>query len=127
MPLLIKKTVKLDFLGEEYKDAYIVFKSVPVKDFEIIAKEQEEIGDDNSKALHFIIDNLKKYFISGKAPNESGELVDLVKDDVEDLDQQSVIKCFELLTGQNVNEESDFLEPASSKPSSTVADSPSKS
>ena len=127
MGLLIKKRVNLDFLGDEYKESYIEFKAIPVKDFEAIQTEQKKIEDDDIKAIRFILDNLKKYFLSGKAPDDKGEVADLVADDMGDLDQQSVVKCFEILTGLSVNEEQDFLDKDSKTPSSITEDPPSNS
>ena len=122
MGLLIKKRVSLEFLGKEYKESYIEFKAIPLKDFEKLTTEVEAIGEDGIKSIKFISDKLKEYFISGKSPEG-----DLSKEDLDELDQESVVKCFEVLTGQNINEEKDFLEPDSNKPSSTTADPPSNS
>ena len=36
--IVIKKQVSLDFLGEDYKEAYINFKSIPALDYEQIKK-----------------------------------------------------------------------------------------
>lgn len=127
MSLLIKKTVKLDFLGEDYKDSYLTFRAIPIKDFEKIQEETEKIGDDGKKSIAFISEKLSEYYVSGKAANESGVLEDVTKDDLGNLDQVSVVKCFEVLTGQNISEESDFLDKDSKAQSSTTEDSPSKS
>lgn len=127
MALVIRKRVDLDFLGEDYKESYITFKAIPIKDFELIQKTQSEIGEDNIKALHFILENLKKYFIEGKGIDENKKVIDLVIDDIGELDQASIIKCFQALTGIGVNEESDFLDKESNKPSSTTEASQSKS
>lgn len=34
--IVIKKRINLDFLGDDYKDAYLVFKSIPLPDYESI-------------------------------------------------------------------------------------------
>lgn len=39
MPIVIKKKVSLDFLGEDYKDAELIFRSMPISDFEKILDE----------------------------------------------------------------------------------------
>lgn len=124
MALVIRKRVSLDFLGEEYKDAYITFKAIPLKDFEELQTEIESIGDDNKKSLTFISEKLKHYFLNGQAPNEAGKLENIVVDDVDNLDQESILKCFQVLSGQSINEDSDFLDKPSSKPSSTEVAGP---
>lgn len=119
MSLVIRKKVSLEFLGEEYKEAFLLFRSIPIKDFNELQDEIATIGDDNKKSLGFIQEKIKHYFISGQAPNESGALEDITVNDLDELDQQSIIKCFQSLTGQSINEDTDFLEPQSAKPSST--------
>jgi hypothetical protein len=37
--LVIKKRVSLEFLGEDYKDAFIVFRSIPLAEYEQISKQ----------------------------------------------------------------------------------------
>lgn len=98
MPLVIKRKVSLEFLGEDYKDSYITFKSIPVGNFQDITKKVEEIGEDNIKSIAFIVEILQKYFIEGKA----GEDV-LKSEDLQELDAETTIKCFEVLSGQSVD------------------------
>lgn len=122
MVLQIRKRVSLDFLGEEYKDSYLIFKAIPIKDYEELQTKIESI--DEKKSISFIQETLKKYFINGKAANESGELEDVTAEDLGELDQEAVINCFETLTGQNINKENDFLDEDSKSPSSTTPEPP---
>ena len=46
--LEIKKKISLDFLGDDYKEGYLIFKSMPIKEFEEFQKT-------------FINNNLKRY------------------------------------------------------------------
>lgn len=114
MPIVIKKKVSLDFLGEEYKDAYLVFQSIPLKDFDILGVEVEK-AQENKKAASFILDALKKYFIEGQFPG----IEKLTKDDLDGLDQETVIKCFGIFTGQELDPKA---ETPSTTPSSTDPD-----
>lgn len=118
--LQIRKRVSLDFLGDEYKDSYLIFKAIPIKDYEVFQDEIEKIKDDNKAALDLIRTKLKKYYISGKVANESGQLEDVTVADLDELDRESTTKCFEMLTGQNVGDEQDFLDKDSKSPSSTT-------
>jgi hypothetical protein len=129
--IVIKKHVSLDFLGEEYKGAELVFRAIPLSDYDDLM-ENMPVGDPalqelsqkakdgklsqheqaklkelmrtssetNKQSVHMIVKYLKKYFLSGKFPNEEGELQDVSADDIDGLDQESAVKCFEQLTGQ---------------------------
>lgn len=102
MALVIKKRVSLEFLGEEYKDASLTFKSIPIKDIDSLQKEVTKSQEDN-KAATFILDTLKKYFVEGVFPG-----VDTVTaDDLGDLDSETVLKCFSTLTGQTIDPKSE--------------------
>ena len=124
MALVIRRKVSLAFLGEEYKDGFLTFRAIPLKDYEKIIDEIETIGEDNKKSLTFISGILDKYYVSGKAPNEEGQLEDVAKEDLGNLDSASVLECFQALTGHNVRQESDFLDKDSNKPSSTEEGNP---
>lgn len=111
MPIVIKKKVTFDFLGEEYKDAYLIFQSIPLRDFEELIKSIQTVESDDTKAAQFMLDALKKYFVEGKFP----DMDTVVKEDLEGLDPQSVIHCFQLFTGQEINaERGTEVEPVAS-------------
>ena len=101
MKIVIKKKVSLDFLGDDYKEAYINFNAFSIGDFEIILDQAEEIKEDGKKSIVFILKVLKERFIDGKFPNEKGELEDLTADDLVQFDFEVVNKCFQILSGQN--------------------------
>lgn len=112
MGLVIKRRVSLDFLGEEYKDSCIVFKAIPVVEYQKVLKNAEEIGEDNAKSITFILETLKKYFIEGKFQGTA-----LIKEDLDSLDVESAVKCFEVLSGQTTSPK----EPATSENTSSTA------
>lgn len=121
----IKKRISLEFLGTEYKDAFLVFKSIPIKDFKEIVKEIDKTEDDSKTSLEVISKYLQDYFIEGKFPNDLGELEAVTKEDLSDfVDSTTANKCFELLTGQNIDPKP---EAPLMNSSSTEPDSPSKS
>lgn len=103
MAIVIKKRVNLDFLGDEYKEAYLTFKAIPLKDYEAIIDEMPKDTQDNKKALQLIVKYLKQYFIGGKFPNDKGELEDVSVEDVDELDAATALACFETLTGQRID------------------------
>ena len=93
--IVIKKKVSLDFLGEEYKDAYLVFQSIPIRDIDELTASVKKAEEENTSGK-FILETLKKYFITGVFP----DMDVLTPDDLDGLDQQSVIKAFAIFTGQ---------------------------
>lgn len=93
--IVIKKTIRLGFLGEKYKDDYLVFKAVPVKDFESL---MEKTPDSNIQATKFICKVLKDKFIEGKF---QGETVNAT--DIDSFDGITVSECFAILTGQKLD------------------------
>ena len=103
MAIVIKKRVSLDFLGEDYKDAYLVFQSIPAGAFDELLPQLKnpKEGDDNSSKL--LLDLLKKYFIKGEFPDDDGKLSTVESDDLTGLDLTSLVKCFQLFTGQELD------------------------
>lgn len=118
--IVIKKRVSLDFLGDQYKNAYLVFQSIPLADYEKIYEDIPEEGKEGTKkSLTLITEYLDKYFVEGKFPNEKGELEDVVKEDLVGLDKTAAVTCFQRLTGQDVDPKS---ETPLSNPSSMEQD-----
>lgn len=91
----IKKKVILDFLGEDYKEDYLVFKSMPLRDYEGLFPKLEAAGEDGKKSIQLIREVLESNFIEGKFQGE-----DVTKDDLADFDIQTLTTCFETFTGQ---------------------------
>lgn len=129
--IVIKKKVSLDFLGEDYKEAYFIFQTIPLPDYKEFMKsipetsvefsslvkkiDSGEYGDEDisrlqelraerdnkeEKELDIIMNMLKKYFMSGKFPNEKNELEEVSKDDLDGIDQDCAMHCFKALTGR---------------------------
>jgi hypothetical protein len=119
MPIVIKKQVKFDFLGEEYKDAYLTFKSIPLKDYSEFSQTLKSVKDDDLKAADYMLGVLKNYFIEGSFPDADK----VVANDLDALDPESVIKCFLTFTGQDITTEQPGeehgLKDVSTTPSST--------
>lgn len=101
--LVIKKRVSFDFLGEEFKDAYIIFRSIPLGDYDELMAKMRSGEEDNSKANSIILDVLKEYYIEGMFPDDAGKLETLDnKDELNGLDRDAVLRCFGDLIGQDV-------------------------
>lgn len=102
--LIIRKRVSLEFLGDEYKDAYIDFRAIPVDNYDDLMTKVNEGAADNSKANKAILDILKEYYLGGKFPNEKGELEDIdSKEELGGLTADAVLECFGKMTGQDLS------------------------
>jgi hypothetical protein len=102
--IVIKRKVTLEFLGEEYKDGYLTFKAIPVKDYTgMLAKLPKEGEEDNGKSITMMLDLLTTYFVEGKFPDDEGKLQDVTKEDVGDIDQETAIHCFETVVGKKTD------------------------
>lgn len=99
------KTVKrfsLDFLGKDWKDAYIDFQSVTIGDIKEIFPKFRDIDTKSDKAVVKGIDEmltfLKEKFVTGKAIEESGTLVDLEVNDLETLPAEVLSRALGFLS-----------------------------
>lgn len=93
--ILIKKKITLDFLGEEYKDDYLIFKSMPLREYEALLPEVDKIQNDGKASLAMIKKVLENNFIEGKFQGE-----DVAKEDLVEFDLPTLTHCFEFFTGQ---------------------------
>ncbi len=97
--MVIRKRLILEFLGEDYKDAYLVFHTLPVSEYEKMVQNEKEAGDDRIKSTMQMFELVKSKFVEGKFPNEKGELVEITQQDFE-VDEGLLVKCFQFITGQ---------------------------
>jgi len=104
MGLVIKKKITLEFLGDEYKDAYLVFQSIPIADIGDIEKKMpDEDAADKLSSLTILLDILKKYFITGEFPNDQGTLEPVTREDIGSIDSEVAVHCFQRLTRSEAN------------------------
>lgn len=94
--IVIKKKVSLEFLGEDYKDSYLTFKSMPISAYEKLMEELEKVGTDNKESLKITLRILEDNFIEGQFNGEEVKKEDLVQFDIETL-----VNCLEYFTGQH--------------------------
>lgn len=100
----IKKRISLEFLGDDYKESYVVLRSLPLNKYEeYVAKTKQlekESKEEPLKAVYFILDLLKEYFIEGKIFND-GKLEEFQPDNFGDLDFSAVQEIFNKFSGVN--------------------------
>lgn len=82
--LVIKKRIALDFLGDEYKDSYVIVKSIGVGEYE------------NLKGT--VRDQVVERFIEGKI-EQDGQLVDITPENILDLTGDAFVEIFNAMTG----------------------------
>lgn len=90
--LVIKKKVSLDFLGDEYKDSYLIFRSISLDELDNALK-----GTVREETL--------KRFIEGEIAQE-GELVKVTKENLTELPGEVFLHVFSELTGTTINPKS---------------------
>lgn len=103
MKIVIKKRVNLDFLGDEYKDAYLVFKPITVgAEYDELSQKLDKLQTENNNTnlVKFIRDTVFDKFLEGKFPNDKGELEDVNKEDLGQLDFDTIANVFRRLSGQ---------------------------
>lgn len=100
--IIIKKRVDLGYLGEDYKDSYLTFKSIAVRDFPAVIKKLDSVGDDDSleKKLKTMLSVLEEHYVEGIYDKQKVE-----KEDIGKFDQETILRAFEKLTGQDITKE----------------------
>lgn len=94
--IVIKKRVSLEFLGEEYAESFLTFRSMSLKEYETLL---DELGDkDNKESLRQTVSILKDHFLEGKFLKE-----DVLAEDLEQFDVQTLVTCLEYFTGQKTD------------------------
>lgn len=94
MATVIERRVGLGFLGEKYESSYITFKSISIKELDQLQDTVKELQKDETKALPFIVEQLKSRFIDGEIDGSK-----IAADEVEELPADVVIECFKRMQG----------------------------
>jgi hypothetical protein len=98
--ILVRKKVTLEFLGEEYKEGFVNFSSISMREYDDIDKKLADLkkeGDDHS-SVAFVRDMVLERFLNGKFPVD-GKLEDIEKDDLLDLPTEFFIQAMAQLNG----------------------------
>jgi len=93
--IVIRKKIELGFLGEEYKESFLVFRCIAINDYSDLMKRVETVEGDNEKSLKEVISILQDYFIEGIFDKQKVD-----KEDLGQFDQETLMKSFQALTGQ---------------------------
>lgn len=99
--IVIKKRITLEFIDEKYKDCYLEFKTIPMKDYGKYV--DMATGEKETKAVDFITNTLTDLFVAGKFLGEDGELFDVKKEELGEFDINTTIAVFKILTGQDLS------------------------
>ena len=101
------KILKLDFLGEDWKDCYLKFHYLTIAEAEIWSKSDSS----SKKNLELLSDK----FIEGKAIRD-GQTIEVSKENIGELPVEVLLKCITLLTTLEDDKKKDLNSP-SDKPS----------
>lgn len=97
--LRIKKHVYLDFLGKEYKEAFITFNTIPISQLQSVGERIENAEDSNAETLKI----LKENYVDSMFPTEDGKLEPFDSaDELDELGIDGLIKCYGTLIGRDL-------------------------
>ena len=105
MAFLIKKTVPLDSLGEEWKDCSLTLRGLSWAESSELAKRFKKVGDDPDKLQAEMISFLQSRFIEGRGIDDTGKRVAIAKEDLADLPFEVVSDAIHTLTGNSGKKE----------------------
>lgn len=86
MSFVVKKRVSLEFLGEEYKDSYLILKSISVSEY-------EKLGDKTVRQA------VTERVLGGEIQQDEG-MIKITKDNIKDLPGEVFVQAFAAITGQ---------------------------
>lgn len=99
---VVKKRFQLDFLNEDWKEAYIEFSAFTVKDIKErlskLAQLDQKDTNEIAGGLDQMIELLKEKFVSGKGVDITGKLIDLEKEDIGELPVEAISKAVSFLS-----------------------------
>lgn len=101
MPIVIKKRVSLAFLGDDYKDSFVLVKAVSVGEYDTMEGT--------------VKDEVKKRVLGGTLQQDGGD-IEITKDNIEELPGEVFVKIFANMTGEELDPKSEGL---STNPSTT--------
>lgn len=99
------KTIKLDFIGDFWKDCYIKFNGLTFAELKEIQPKLDnlDVEKDLTETSKFMIELLKSKFVEGKGISEKNEIIDISKDDLEEFPVDILTKFITELVGTNPN------------------------
>lgn len=88
----IEQKLKLDFLGDNWKDCYLTFNSLTIGEVDTLKNIDPNDPNNFSKAIDLVV----KKFVSGKGIS-GGEMVVINKNDIKDLPVSVLNSALKLL------------------------------
>lgn len=102
MKYLISKRFSLDFLGDEWKECFINFSSITIRDLKDNVSQFVNMDkNDKASVANGITETLKileDRFIKGNAIGEDGKVIDLKKEDLVDMPAEVLTKALSFLS-----------------------------
>lgn len=100
--IVIRKRISFDFLGDEYKNGYVVFRSLSY-DENVALIEAAKGARNDKESLEFIIKTLKERFIEGQWIVGDSEPQDIEEKDIGKLSNDAILECFERIVGSKLD------------------------
>ena len=102
--IVVKKRISLEFLGEEYKEGFIIASSLPMSEEQTIQDKAKAIINvdgkpDEKKSIDFLKEFVLDRFIEGKFISADGEVI-LTKENLDKLPSEVFIQVSSILQGQ---------------------------
>lgn len=98
--VVIKRRIGLGFLGEEYKEGYVEFKVLSIREATEQIEKVEAIKKDNKAAIELMQKLLEEHFVSGLFKSKDTE-EKLTKEDIGDFSVVAITRFFKILSGQD--------------------------
>jgi len=97
----IEKKIALDFMGDEYKDSYVIVRAIPVKEYkELLSKIDTLKEDESHSSFDFVVGLVGDRFVKAEIAQD-GKLVEVGKDDLNDLPGEFFMGIMQRLVGND--------------------------
>ncbi len=96
----IPKTITFESLGDEFKDSWLKFRSIPVEDITKVDKLSVGIDNDPEKSIKVLDEILGDYFMAGSFYDvDTKSQLDVSRDDLTKFSAEVLYACFTALKG----------------------------
>lgn len=100
MDFKIYKRVKLDFLGERYKDSYIDVEVIAMDERDKVLAELEALGNDESKSFEYVKNLIVTRLGGGSLKDGDNDAVAVTRENMLRFPAEVFIKALAQLQGQ---------------------------
>lgn len=95
MSLVIKKRVSLDFLGDDYKDSYLILRAMSVQEYDSLENDKKQT----------VKDAVCERLIEGQI-NQDGSLIKITQENIKELPGDVFVKAWGAILGEEIDPKS---------------------